>query len=234
MRKPMAKSKKIEKFIQVTVDGLVIIGLVLIFGKKSWWPSFYQPVYFGLTFLTSAALIILSQFIFKAPDSRRQEAIMFFRFGLTAALALNALGELCFYPLYRYGIEYDKMIHFANSFLFVAALTSFYEKWHNLNLGRALKIAAIVVFVGGLLWEVFEFSSDLFFKTSVFGVYGQFRGADTIFDVASDLLGLTAGLIFVSWRGWRNLFNKLIGYRRGPALSKILTAGSCSPNLAAK
>ncbi|MBI4779041.1 hypothetical protein HY797_01140 [Candidatus Falkowbacteria bacterium] len=234
MSKLMPKNKKIEIFIQATAYSLIVIGLVLILGRKSWWPSYYSPIYFGLSFLASAWLIIISRYIFKPPDLRRQESIIFLRFAIALVLAFNALGELYFYQLYKYGIQYDKLIHFIDSFLFVAVLTSFYEKWHNFKMGRALKTAIIIVVLAGLLWEIFEFSSDFFFKTKEFGVYGQFKTIDTIFDILSDFLGVTVGSIFISWRGWGNLFNKLAGYNLQMASTKILASGGCSPHLTIK
>lgn len=234
MEKLISKNKRIIIFTQAAAYGLIFIALILIFGRKSWWPSYYSPIYFGLTFLASAFLIIFSQYIFKSPDSRRQEAIIFLRFVLALALIFNALGELYFYQLYKYGIQYDKLIHFTSSFLFVAALTFFYEKWYNLNLNQALKKAVIIVIISGLLWEIFEFSSDFFFKTSEFGVYGQLKTIDTTFDILSDLLGITVGSIFISWRGWGNLYNKLFGCNRRMSSGEVLAGDDCYSNLTAK
>lgn len=234
MDKLTLKNKKIIIFIQAAAYSLIIIGLVLIFGKKSWWPSYYNPNYYGLIFLVSALLIISSGYILKPLDYFQKKALIFFRLTLTLVLIFNALGELYLYQLYKYGFQYDKLTHFVNSFLLAATLIYFYEKWYDLSLKRALKNTIIIIVVGGLFWEVFEFLSDFFFKTSEFGVYGQFKVADTAFDILANSLGVTASSIFMAWRGRSSLHNKSFFYKRRISSGKALTGRSCLPNMAIK
>jgi len=194
----MSKRIKIGKIINLSIYFLIIAGLILLFGNKRWWPNFYTPIYFSITFLSSVIIIILPKFIFRTNDQCRKDSVILLQFVIAIALILNALGELGFYQLYKYGFQYDKVIHFTSSFLFVVVLTSFIEMWNNISLKRALRIGIILVLLGSILWEFFEFSSDLIFKTSEFGIYGQNKISDTIFDIIFDMIGMVTSIYFIS------------------------------------
>ena len=160
MVEPINKYKRIETFMRLTAFSMIAMGLVLFFGNGAWWPSFYQPVYLSLTMFSSGMLIIFSRYVLKPLDFERQESIIWLRLVITIALSLNVLGELYLYQLYKYGFQYDKLIHFTSSFLFLTVIASFYEKWHKDKQSRAVVIAVIIVVAGSLLWELIEFSSD--------------------------------------------------------------------------
>jgi hypothetical protein len=172
--------------------------MVLFFGKSSWWPSFYHPGYFSIVFLSSAFFIILPKYIFKPRNECQQESIILLRTIMAIAFLLNALGELYFYQLYKHGFQYDKVIHLVIPILFVFGLTSFFVAWKNFTIKKALKISMAIVLVGSFLWEFFEYLSDLIFKTSVFGVYGQYKFSDTAYDLICDLLGVIFSSIILS------------------------------------
>jgi hypothetical protein len=117
---------------------------------------------------------------------------------MAIAFMLNALGELGLYQLYKYGFQYDKVIHFISSFLFVLVLASIIEMWNKVSIERALRISVILVLIGSILWEFFEFFSDLVFKTSEFGIYGKYKVSDTMFDIIFDIIGIFIGIYFMS------------------------------------
>jgi hypothetical protein len=227
MMTPKIKNQKIETFIRITAYSMMAIGLVILFGRKTWWPSFYNPIYLFLSLFISACLIIASQYVYKAPDDRRQESISRLRLVLTVVLILNILGEFYLYQLYKSGVQYDKLIHFASSFLLLVALTWFYEKWYKLKFSRALKYAVITVIAGSLFWELFEFSADLIFKTTMFGMDGKYKLLDTTFDILSDFLGIGLGSVYAAWCSWRQLFFNLLGFKRGLSPAKAVTGSRC-------
>ncbi len=189
----MPKKLKLENFINPAIYFLLILSAVFFLGKRGWWPNFYAPVFFSWAFLISAVLIILPRIIFKGGDKCQRQTMVLLRAVLALALILNALGEIYLYQLYKYGIQYDKIIHFADCFLFIIVLTSFIISWYNLPLKKSLIISALIVLGSSLLWEAVEFTSDLFFKTAEFGIYGQYKVIDTIFDILSDIAGIVAG-----------------------------------------
>lgn len=191
------KKIKIEKFINPAVYFLIICGLILLLGKKTWWPSFYDPIFLGFAFLISAALIVLPKLIFRTDNFCKQQAVILLRFAFSVALILNALGELYLYELYKHGFQYDKLIHFFNCFLLMVVLTSFLETWYNFSFKKALTISIVLVLAGSIVWEVLEFTSDVFLKTTEFGIYGQYKTVDTIFDVLFDILGIIASSYFL-------------------------------------
>ncbi len=122
-------------------------------------------------------------------------ASYFLRFTITFALMANAAGELYFYQLYRFGFQYDKLAHLANSLLFILALASFGRSWYGLSPSKSLKASVAIVVACGIGWEVLEFASDKLFNTKVFGIYGQLKLIDTIFDIIYDFLGITLAAI---------------------------------------
>jgi asparagine N-glycosylation enzyme membrane subunit Stt3 len=210
----MEKRNKFKLIINFSVSFLLLGSLVLFFGNRNWWPGYYSPNYFSITFFSSAIIIILPKILLKAKDQCKKDSIILFQTVSSIALILNALGELGFYQLYKYGFQYDKVIHFTSSLLFVLALTSVIELWNNTTLKKALRLAIILVLIGSILWEFFEFFSDLIFKTSEFGVYGKYKLSDTIFDIIFDMIGVVIGIYIMSTP---KLSKKIIGeYCRWP------------------
>lgn len=189
----MSRRIKIEKLINPAAYFLIILALVLFFGKKDWWPSFYAPNFYGWAFIVSVFLIILPKLIFKAKDKCQRETLILLRAVLALILILNALGEIYFYQLFKYGIHYDKIIHFANSFMFFAVFTAFIISWYGVPLPKAVIVSVILVLISGFLWEAFEFSVDWLFKTKEFGINGQFVILDTTFDILFDSAGIATG-----------------------------------------
>jgi hypothetical protein len=207
----MVRSKFYRDVTNYSMVFLITAGLMFHFGEKSWWPNFYQPVFYSIIFPFCAFLIYLPKLIFKNDSENKRTKVVLLQFAIAVALMLNALGELYFYQLYKYGIQYDKIIHFSNSLLFVVISTFFIEAWFNLSYKKALGASVILVLASSILWEVFEFSSDLFFKTVQFGVYGQDKTTDTIFDIISDVSGvLFSSYFLLNYKYNENLIKKTI------------------------
>ncbi len=148
----------------------VVAGLVLLLTPHAWWPSFYDLPYMGIAALVCAVLIWRAPSQFKTP--------------LAIILLLNASGDLGLYELYRYGFQYDKVIHFVSAL--IATLT----------LGRALGIrrSVLIVIAAGFAWELFEFLMDHYFKTRLFGVYRLFIWQDTIMDLVFNTIGVSVAV----------------------------------------
>lgn len=188
---------KIEKIINPAIYFLLISGVILLAGNKNWWPAFYAPNFFGWAFLISVFLIFLPRLIFTAQDQCQRETLILLRAVLALTLVSNALGEIYLYQLFQYGFQYDKVIHFLNSSMYLIVLASFINSWYKIPLKKALMAGVILVIAGGIAWEFLEFTVDIIFKTKEFGVNGQDVVADTTFDLISDLAGITAGYLFL-------------------------------------
>ncbi|NTU99067.1 hypothetical protein HGA64_03620 [Candidatus Falkowbacteria bacterium] len=180
-----------------TITGLSLAGALLLLGPVAWFPSYYSPHFFGFAFLLSALLIYLSKKVFDSDDERKKRSALQLRYVIMLALSLNALGELYLYQLYRFGFQYDKLIHAANSLLFVVALTSFGEVWFSWSVKKSLTVAIIIVISCGFGWEFIEFFSDLLFGTKEFGLYGQVKFTDTALDLISNFLGIILAGAFI-------------------------------------
>ncbi len=196
--------KRTNKFIAAV---FIIAGLILIFGKREWFPEFYRPQFMGIIAFVSALLIILPRFIFSArggsafsgkPSSEelnKQKSLNIFQAVLVAGLVLNSLGALGLFQFYKIGFEYDKLIHFVVPFLSVIAFSRFGLDWYGWSFGKSIILAAVLVILGGFLWELFEFFGDRLFKTEMSGYYGKFIIKDTVWDLAMNLFGVIGGIL---------------------------------------
>jgi hypothetical protein len=155
--------------------------------------------------LVSAGMIVLSKYIFRSNEKCKQDSILFVQLALAVSILLNLLGYVYLYQLYKKGFQYDKLLHFINPSYFVIALAYFLEVWQKLSIKKAALRAALIVIVGSVLWEVFEFLSDYFFHTTAFGINGQYVYFDTSFDLLFDYLGVYAGFRLISSREVYNI-----------------------------
>lgn len=79
-------------------------------------------------------------------------------------------------------------------------LAYFIREWYALSAKKSLVISAFLVFAGGIMWELWEFSGDWLFGTQMFGIYGGLVLKDTIVDNIMNILGIYTGAMFVIFR----------------------------------
>ncbi|MEK7583530.1 MAG: hypothetical protein AAB483_03985 [Patescibacteria group bacterium] len=157
----------------------IVAGVTLLVTPHAWWPKYYDVTYMGIAALVCAVAIWRVPARLKTP--------------LAIILLLNASGDLGLYQLYKYGFEYDKVIHLASPLIATLALARFW------NLRRAV----IIVLVCGIAWELFEFLVDRYFKTRIFGVYHLFIWRDTILDMVLDGMGVAIAYLFLRLKSSR-------------------------------
>ncbi|MBI4691853.1 MAG: hypothetical protein HY773_00165 [Candidatus Terrybacteria bacterium] len=186
-----------KKFINFFLASMIAAGLALLFGKSDWFPSFYMPKFMGIASFASALLIILPKIIFRPADEKKKEALIKLQFYTAVALVLNGLGGLGFFQFYRYGLPYDKIVHFIVSLMATIGLTQFICAWWNWEFKKAITAVIILIMAGGVGWEGFEFLTDFVFKTKTFGIYGEYVNKDTIMDIILNVLGIIAGFIIL-------------------------------------
>lgn len=182
-------------FIRSTVCGMVLAGALLLTLPVRWFPSFYTVRAMGIVAELFALLILIPPWIFRARSDKDRQAINILQLSLAACFIMSGLGELGMWQLYRYGFEYDKVVHFAAPLIMTLAFTYFLIVHRRVSFRSALMSSSAFVLFLGLAWEGVEYYSDKLFGTKLFGVYGQFATADTIFDILGDVLGILVGII---------------------------------------
>lgn len=184
--------KDFLKFASIT---LVAIGLILFFGPKNWFPHFYNPNYMGVIAMLSPVLIYLPKLILERGTPQRRKLVLQMRSVIAFSLLINFAGELGLFQLYRFGFEYDKFAHTIVCMTFAFILGETLNEWGNLGSKKIILIVFFTVFGSGILWEIFEASSDYLFKTQEWGVYGQHLALDTYKDMVFNTIGAVAGII---------------------------------------
>lgn len=182
-------------FLKFSSIILVITGLILLLGPKRWFPGFYNPIFMGIIALISPLLIYLPKFILKKSTPQKRKLVLEMRSVIAFSLIVNIAGELGLYQLYKYGFEYDKFAHFIVSMLFAFILGESLKEWDRLPSKKIMWLAFLIVFSSGILWEIFEATSDFLFKTKEWGAYGRHLVLDTYLDVTFNILGALAGII---------------------------------------
>ncbi len=109
-----------------------------------------------------------------------------FKTPLALILFLNASGDLGLYELYRYGFEYDKVIHFVSPLIATLALARVY----------GIRKAITIVISCAFAWELFEFLSDAIIKTHLFGVFRQHVWSDTAGDLAMNGAAVGVAMLY--------------------------------------
>ena len=184
-----------KRFLKFSSIILVIIGLLLLFGQKSWFPNFYNPLFLGVIAVISPFLIYLPKFFLTKSSPKKRKLILEMRSVIAFSLLVNFAGELGLFQLYKYGFEYDKFAHFIVSMMFAFILGEALNEWGNFTPNKLVWFVFLVVFSSGLFWELFEATSDLLFKTQEWGVYGKHLAGDTYRDIAFNTLGALSGII---------------------------------------
>ncbi|MEK7178164.1 MAG: hypothetical protein AAB721_00695 [Patescibacteria group bacterium] len=192
---------KRKKFVNFSIIAFIIIGIVLLLGKDSWFPEFYNPVYMGVFSFISAFLLYYSKRIFyglNQNDSGNLQSV------IASALILNGFGSLGLYKLYTVGFEYDKLAHFIVPLIFIVNFVGVLNKSRGLTFNQSLIAVSVSIFLFGLFWEIFEFSSDILFGTETFGIYGKKIFSDTVQDILANVLGIFSGIFYLKLKNIKN------------------------------
>ncbi len=194
-----------KKFIRISIYFLITCGIILLVFPVSWFPSFYDVRYMGWAGLVGAvAIFFLPKTLRVLPETQQAEkknkAADFFQFGLAIAVMNNALGDMGLYQLYKIGFEYDKLIHFATTFLAILFLSIILCERFDVSVFNSILIAFVFVIACAVLWEIFEFTSDFFWKTHIFGVYSFDKIHDTKFDLLFGIIGASAGALVAAFK----------------------------------
>ncbi len=182
-------------FLKFSSVLLVLTGLILLIAPSEWFPNFYSPVFMGIIALISPILIYLPKFILTRSNPQKRKLILEMRSIIAFALLVNFAGELGLFQLYKYGFEYDKFSHFIVCMAFAFILGESLREWEHLHAKKLVVIVFLIVFGSGIVWEIFEASSDFLFKTQEWGVYGEHLVLDSYKDLLFNSLGALAGIV---------------------------------------
>ena len=181
-------STNMKLFPKLAIGFFVVSGVILLVTPHSIWPSFYDLPYMGWAALVCAlAIWILPKVGPWDPFKVRP-----LQTALAVILLFNASGDLGLYELYRYGFEYDKIIHFVSPLIATLALApACRQAGEPLGIRKAIAIVISCAFA----WELFEFLSDAIIKTHLFGVFRHQIFRDTVLDFGMNILGVATGSI---------------------------------------
>ncbi len=192
-----------SRFLKFSVFAFVIGGLILLLGRRQWFPDFYEPRFMGVASFLHALLILLIFFIsnpkradsFEAKVSsiNLQKAVAF-------SMLMDGAGGLGLFELYKFGFEYDKLLHFAISFVLLISFTEFLSKRHAFQFGKSIFWAVFLIFSVGVFWEISEYFTDILFGTKTFGMRGRDLIRDTRFDLILNTFGIIAGIVISALR----------------------------------
>ncbi len=186
-----------KKFIKLTVVIYIAVGFFLIFGKTSWFPEFYNPRFMGGLAFVSVLLMLAPHFVFNSNGEQRQQSVFLLQKVVTVTMILNGLGGLGLYQLYRFGFEYDKLMHFVGPMLFTVSASYLLHSWYATDIKKSLGAAVIIVMLFGIGWEFFELFADLWFGTETLGQYGQGIPEDTVVDIIMNSFGTLSGALWI-------------------------------------
>jgi len=175
---------------------LSVIGLFFFLGDPLWFPSFYHPKIMGVVSFIFIFLLSLPRLLFRGAESpERKKAVSRLERAIAFSLLLSASGTLGLYQFYRYGFEYDKLVHFLFSFIMTFALADFVSAWYGVRPARAIFGVGVLIMVGGIIWELIEIFSQTIFGVSLVTIFDASLTRDTILDLVLDFLGIIFGWI---------------------------------------
>lgn len=194
-----------ELFIKISFILLIVAGLALLFGNPALFPDFYHPQLMGVMALLQAIILIAPSYLLWPITPERRVYVVNLQLSILFAFALNNVGAL---GLYRFDevLQYDKLVHFFNSFILLFAGAYFFSGWFRLSLWNAARISFWLIVFGGLTWEFLEFGIDRLFDTVLIGIRGHLKELDTALDVIFDVAGalVALGLLHLRIRNNKN------------------------------
>jgi hypothetical protein len=171
----------------------------------------------GVAGLAYVVLITFLPRLLRVPENetdaaRKNHAADLFQFLLAFDFMCNASGDLGLYQLYKVGFEFDKLLHFIVPVVSIVIISIILNQRWGIRKGYAIAAAFGFVTLCSVGWEVYEYTSDLIFKTHISGVNGLDISNDTKFDLIygafGSVFGALSGIYF-----WDPLTLRLKGSR---------------------
>lgn len=178
------KNDVVGSFIYILVDPILLTAPLLLFKLKIVYESYTEDLKYGLKALTSLILYI------------------------------NGLGTAF---LFDAPFEYDQFVHFLTftclSFivfiLYRIIMVDFLKKGSSLRMNLSFIVLFIILLLGGMLFEVYQYLTDLLFKSYMFFDKDQIINNNILTDIRANILGSAFGLALIKIY-WRKLKSKLV------------------------
>mgnify|MGYP001613858946 CR=1 FL=1 len=200
----VAQTTSRSSFLRCTILFFLLVGGILVITPADWYPSWLFPKVAGLGLVAYALLATLPHFIFarrgQPSDEARRRALQRLENVIGFGLLLSAAGMLGFYELYRYGFEYDKVIHFLFPLLGALVISQFFHVWYEIAFTRAVYLTALLIFAGSIMWEFYEFTADQVFHSGAFGQGGTRIFEDTTLDLLMNFFGISFAVLITKSR----------------------------------
>ena len=192
--------KTLHRLVQIIVPLLLVSGVALLILPERLFPSFYDVRYMGFAGLVYAALILGLPALIRVKSSaprahEKNRAADLTQLGLLITFIGNAAGDLGLYQLYRYGFEFDKLVHFLTPLIAATLLPIILRQRFHIRWQAAFMYSFILIILLGIAWELFEFGADKIFQTRIYGINGSDINNDTRFDLTLDIIGSLCGIL---------------------------------------
>ena len=192
--------KTLHRLVQIIVPLLLVSGVALLILPERLFASFYDVRYMGFAGLVYAALILGLPTLIRVKSSvpranEKNRAADLTQLGLLITFIGNAAGDLGLYQLYRYGFEFDKLVHFLTPFIAAALLPIILRERFNIRWQAALMYSFSLIIICGIAWELFEFGADKILQTRIYGINGADINNDTRLDLVLDVIGSLCGIL---------------------------------------
>jgi len=181
---------------------LLSAGILITFLPISWFPSFYDVRYSGWSMIATALIIYFVPLLIRVPANspdaeKKNKATDLLQFFITLAILTDILGALGLYELYNYGIPYSFSLHIAMTFAGVIILTIVINQRFDVHITKAAIIAFLLILAWGVVWEIYENTSDYLFKTHLAGASQTSTQNTTVLNLIQDFIGASCGLILL-------------------------------------
>jgi hypothetical protein len=103
------------------------------------------------------------------------------------------------------GVQYDRFIHFGSAFFGILVVFIFYILIQTQLKKKAIKktiaitFSFAVILIGLFVWEVYQYTVDQVFGSKLFYDAMQDIAVDVREDILYGLLGLFAGVVYISY-----------------------------------
>lgn len=190
--------------MRYAVTFFFIAGVFLLLSPAQWYPDWFFPTLTGIGAFIYAFLLLWTEFLFPLradlpPEAheRRFRSRRRLQNYLALGFVLGFSGTL---GLYELDFPFDKVNHLLLSFLATVAISRFLYRWWELPLVRSIILTVFAVLFLSTLWEIIEYTSDVFLGTSAFGLRGKEIYWDTFFDMTMNVGGVLVGIFAVLMR----------------------------------
>lgn len=199
-----------KKFVNILLLLIFSAGVIFLLAPEQWFPSFYDVRYMGWAALAGATLVFLSPRLLRVPEKavnaeQKNHAAEMFQVLLLYVVVSNALGDLGLYELYRFGFQFDKVLHFLTPLVSVYFLSRIVQERFSLSSLRARLWALVLIFLSSFSWELYEYLADIFLQTHLYGVYGSDIYHDTTLDLFFGVSGAVGGFLLAGFYSPRKI-----------------------------